>query len=266
MPCRAGGAGCCGRGGGLPWGAPGGTVRGSGRTGVQGWDGCSGGQEQDSMRGFAVAPVLPVVSQFGPSSCAVSPGQGHPCASSCLRSLRKQHFRFWRLLSFISQPAHANLLSGLGYLEMTLKGNPWTGIPTKPKVGSTPVSSHPCPHPHHATVMTILRGVSVLGCLVLHGVPMPRACLPAACPGRNVGAGLGVPVRMLEQGWVSQWGCGSRAGCPGRAGAGLAGAVHAAARFPRMKAFGWKLSVASCLLGAIRICRCLQCLMSSSRG
>lgn len=99
-------------------------------------------------------------------------------------------------------PAHANLLSGLGYLEMTLKGNPWTGIPTKPKVGSTPVSSHPCPHAHHAPVMTVLRGVSMLGCLVLHGVPMPRACLPAACPGRNVGAGLGVPVGMWEQGWV----------------------------------------------------------------
>lgn len=105
------------------------------------------------------------------------------------------------------------------------------------------------------------------GCLCA-GVLAPAwcACAQVLPDSRDVGARLGVSEGMLDQGWVSQRGHGSRAGCPGRAGAGPASPAHATARFPHMKMFGWKLSAASCLLGATRICRCLQCLMSSSRG
>lgn len=78
----------------------------------------------------------------------------------------------------------------------------------------------------------------MLGYLLLHDVPMPKACLPAVCPSGDMGAGLCVPAGMLEQGWVSQQGRGSMAGCPGHAGAGPASAARAAAHFPRMQTFG----------------------------
>lgn len=220
-----------------------GMVRGSGRAGIQGQDSCSGRQEQirGQLTWLCCCPsstsVVPVWPQL---LCCVS----WPSASLCLQlPVLTQEAAFPILeAAFLYTTALPMLICSLGWGAWTSPSRlclDWHPRQAQCGQHSSVFPSPSCP-----------SGDCSQGCLYA-GVLAPAWCahaqgLPASC--------------------VSQWGRGSRAGCPGRTGAGPAGAARAAARFPHMKMFGWKLRAASCLLGAIRICRCLQCLTSSSRG
>lgn len=92
--------------------------------------------------------------------------------------------------------------------------------------GVSPALSPSCP-------VTFVTG----GCLLLRVVPVPCWLrVPGGTRGRSTRPRRAGPPRVLQL------------------------------RLLCMQACGWQLSAASCLCRAIRICRCLRCLTSSSRG
>lgn len=165
----------------------------SGRAGLQDWGGHSGGQKEKAT---CVSVLLPQLYQCHPSLtpapvlCLLA--RSIPVPSAACTYSESSISSFGGCFPFYHSPARANLLSGLGYS--------WTGIRAKPRVGSSPLSSHP----HQVPVESVLKGDSIRGFSLLHGVPMPRACLPAAYPSGDLGAGLGAPAGIWEQGWVPQ--------------------------------------------------------------
>lgn len=162
------------------------------------------------MHGCAIAPTLPVSSQFGPSSCAMSPVQEHPCALAAHIHSGSSISIFGGCFPLCHSLSHANFLSGLRHLEMTLKVTP--GLASPPNPGG-----------QHSSVLTFLSPFPLCpnddcsqGCFHAE-VIAPLWCAHAQ----------GLPVSCM-----SQWECGSRAGCPSRyvgtelavpAGAGLGG-------------------------------------------
>lgn len=107
----------------------------------------------------------------------------------------------------------------------------WVAVPTRVPLGGqhagvSPALSPSCP-------VTFVTG----GCLLLRVVPVPCWLrVPGGTRGRSTRPQRAGPPRVLQL------------------------------RLLCMQACGWQLSTASCLCRAIRICRCLRCLTSSSRG
>lgn len=171
------------------------------------------------MHGCAIAPALPVSSQFGPSSCATSPVQEHPCAPAACTHSGSSIFSFGGCFPLHHSLGRANFLSGLGYLEITLKVTP--GLASPPSAGGQHSDVPPflspsplCPNDDCSQGCFYAGVIAPVWCAHAQGLPV--SCMSqwecgsrAGCPSRYVGTELAVPVGMWEQGWVAQ-ACSSR--------------------------------------------------------
>lgn len=127
--------------------------------------------------------------QFGPSSCVMSPVQEHPCVPVACTHSGSSISSFEGCFSLCHSLAHANFLSGLGYLEIALKVTPGLASPQSP--GG-----------QHSGVLPFLS-------------PSPL-CPNHDCSQRCFYAGVIAPVwcanaQGLPVSCMSQWECGSRA-------------------------------------------------------
>lgn len=164
--------------------------------------------------GCAIAPPLPVSPQFGPSSCAMSPVQEHPCAPAACTHAGNSTSSFGGCFPLCHSLAHFNLLSGLMYLDMLLQVTPGLASPPNPSGQHSGVlpflsPSSLCPS-DDCSQGCFYAGVIAL-MLCAHAQGLPVSCMSqwgcgsrAGCPCRYVGTGLAVPGGMWDQGWVAQ--------------------------------------------------------------